>query len=435
MKLKIFVSSTINDLPSEREAAYRGILDVPAIPIMSERTFNAMDKNSLDACLTKVIESDIFLLILGAKYGYEYKNKSITELEYEKAKQLKLPILVFNLPYVDKQDKQKEFVQKVGDINDGRFWIEPKNVFELKDKITDALREVIKQNELSSKQSTEFLYPNLIPITFPDKLYIAEKSIDRNDIIEKSWETEFKLKKRCSDRQLIVRATLFNSRFCPDGWYSFENKIITFRNLRDPKEPLYTVIDNGTVDEIECSAFFMVSDSYKNYFKALVAKTFIEFLKSRKIYKVKEKKTDIYRFGMLDLSSPSTRTIKWQKVNMAKRKVIHKRISKEDGHVICYRHLAFTFSIQEINDKWFICLNPTWSYTSDGIKKSNFQRQYLAGIKEKENSQAVYNQFIFIHYYLYNSDLFNPESNYLRFNRLQKIEFEPAIQEEKFKIR
>ena len=433
MRLKIFVSSTIKDLHNEREAALRAVNDVPAIPLMSEKTFNAMDKNSLDVCLSKVHEANIYILLLGGKYGFEYEDKSITEWEFETAKLLKIPILVFNLPYFKKNKKQKEFTSRVGNFKDGRFWVEPTDVFDLQKKITDSIREIIKEEEIINSQLTESLYPNLIPITFPKKLFIAEKYIDRNLIIEKSWETGYKLTMKCTDRQLIVRAVLFKSKYCPDGWYSFGNKLISFRNLRDKNEPLNTIIDEGTIDEIESESFYFISQEYMNYFKALIKKTLIEFFRTRKIYKVKERNKDIYRFGMLDLNEPSIRMVKWQKKNFSIRRVIHNRISKEDGHVIFYRHLAFKFTIEIINNLWFICLNPTWSFTSNGIKKSNYQKQYLSGIKEKENSQAVFNHFRFIHYFFYNSDLFNPESNFIKFNKLQSLDFAPAVVESRFK--
>lgn len=433
MRLKVFASSTISDLPSERAAAFQGISDVPAFPLMSEKTFNAMDKSSFEACLLKVRQANIYILILGGRYGYEFDNKSITEWEYETAKKNKIPVLVFNLIYLEKEQKQKEFEERVGDFSKGRFWVETPNALELKIQITESIRGVIKEEEIKLNQREEFLYPNLIPISFPIKIFIAEKSIDREKIIEKSWGTDFKLKKKCTDRQLIVRAVLFNFKFCPDGWYSFETKIITFRDLRDRKEPLNSIVDEGTIDEIECSTFLNISKQYKNYFKALIKKTLIEFFRSRKIYKVKEKKKDIYRFGMLDINEPTVRVIKWQKKNYRSRKVINKRLSKEDGHVIFYRHLALKFTIEEINKLWFVCINPTWSFTSNGIKKSNFQKQYLSGIKERENSQAVFNHFKFFHYFFYNSDLFNPESNFIKFNKLQNMVFAPAVDDESFK--
>ena len=57
-QLKIFVSSTIFDLPNERKAAFEALRNVGAIPIMSEYTMEAVSADSVTACLNKVRESD-----------------------------------------------------------------------------------------------------------------------------------------------------------------------------------------------------------------------------------------------------------------------------------------------------------------------------------------------------------------------------------------
>ena len=433
MKLKIFASSTINDFPSEREAAFRGITDVPAFPLMSERTFNAMDKNSMEACLSKVKESNVYTLMLGGKYGFEYEDKSITEWEYETAKNLKIPILVFNLSYLDKDEKQIKFAKKVGDFSKGHFWVEAKNAFELKQKITNSIRDLIREIDIARYEQKEFLYPNLIPIMFPKKLYIAQKSINRDEIIKKSWETDFKLKKRCTDRQLTKRAILFNANYCPEDFYTFENQIISFRDLHDKKEPLNSIVEEGTAEEIDCNYFYSSSEEYENHFKALIKNTMGEFLRKRKIFRVNEKKKDIYRFAILNLSKPSIRRVKWIKSKkQSKRQVVYEVKAKEDRHIICFRHLAFNFFIEQLNDLWFITINPTWSFTSNGKRKSRFEETYLGGIKEEENSQAVYNHFRFLCYFINYTDLFNPPSEFIKFQKLPSLEFAPAVKEEEF---
>ncbi len=433
MKSKIFVSSTIDDLPSERKAAFKGIMNVPAIPIMSERTFNAMDKNSFEACLSKVRESNIYILILGGKYGFEYEGKSITEWEYETANSIKIPILVFNLSYLEKEEKQKQFAKKAGDFSTGRFWADTNDAYELEQKITDSIRELIKEIDLARYDKKENLYPNLIPITFPKRLFIARRAINRDEIISKSWETNFKLKKKCSDMQLTKRAVLFHSEYCPEDFYTFENQIISFRNLNDKNEPLNSIIEDGTVEELDCFYIYSVSNDYENHFKSLLRNSLVEFFRGRKIYRVNEKKKDIYRFAMLNISNPSIRKVKWKKDKKAsKRQVIYERKSKEDEHIICYRHLAFKFYIEHLDNSWYVTLNPTWSFTSNGKRKSKFEASYLSGIKEKENSQAVYNHFRFLNYFFNYVDLFNPQSEFIRFKTLPFLEFSPAVKEEDF---
>lgn len=80
---KIFISSTVFDLANERTAAYNAVNKVGGFPVMSEKTMEAQSTDSLTACLSKVMESDIYVLILGSRYGWQPEGKeSITELEY-----------------------------------------------------------------------------------------------------------------------------------------------------------------------------------------------------------------------------------------------------------------------------------------------------------------------------------------------------------------
>ena len=87
---KIFISSTVFDLTNERTAAYNAVNRVGGFPVMSEKTMEAQSTDSLTACLSKVMESDIYVLILGCRYGWQPEGKeSITELEYQTAARTK----------------------------------------------------------------------------------------------------------------------------------------------------------------------------------------------------------------------------------------------------------------------------------------------------------------------------------------------------------
>lgn len=81
---KIFISSTVFDLTNERTAAYNAVNKVGGFPVMSEKTMEAQSTDSLTACLSKVTESDIYVFILGGRYGWQPEGKeSITEMEYQ----------------------------------------------------------------------------------------------------------------------------------------------------------------------------------------------------------------------------------------------------------------------------------------------------------------------------------------------------------------
>lgn len=83
-KLQVFVSSTYKDLKEERQAAVEAILDAGHIPAGME-LFKAGNESQLKTIYKWIDESDVYMLILGGRYGtVETKSgKSYTQLEYE----------------------------------------------------------------------------------------------------------------------------------------------------------------------------------------------------------------------------------------------------------------------------------------------------------------------------------------------------------------
>ena len=92
-KLQVFISSTYEDLKEERQAAVMAILSFGHIPAGME-LFAAGDESQMDVIKRWIRESDVFLLILGGRYGsIEPKSKkSYIQLEYEYAKSLGKPL-------------------------------------------------------------------------------------------------------------------------------------------------------------------------------------------------------------------------------------------------------------------------------------------------------------------------------------------------------
>lgn len=92
-KLQVFISSTYIDLKDERQAAVEAILDSGNIPAGME-LFKAGNETQLKTIERWIDESDVYLLILGGRYGsIEAKSgKSYTHLEYEYAVKKNIPI-------------------------------------------------------------------------------------------------------------------------------------------------------------------------------------------------------------------------------------------------------------------------------------------------------------------------------------------------------
>ncbi len=399
-KTQIFISSTIKDLTNERIAALEAVNELGAEAIMSEYTINAQNNNSVNTCIDKVKSSDLYILILGGKYGWRPSNdKSITEIEYITAQENNIPILVFNLNYIDKEDLQKEFSEKVGATF---FWKQIVNIFQLKDFIVKAVKEEIDKWEKEQKEKTESIYSSLLNISFPEKIYIAEISIDRDEIIKESWNTDKKLKMNASWYDVTVSAIHNRSIRFPHDWTCYKNQILTFHDLSDHNLPLSSVIDLGTVDSIRCEEFYRKSEDAMKVFKNLLRNC----LKT-KLYKLKinwykgEKLFAFMPFQDTDTQKWKNREIEWTKIKKAKRTVVKINYSKKNPDKFSSaRHLAFTADFYEFENNWFLSVKPDWIVTWKDFKPSNFGFEKIQYIKREEKNLHVFNHLNFILEYI-----------------------------------
>lgn len=160
-KLQVFVSSTYTDLIEERQAAVEAILASGNIPAGME-LFSAGDESQMTVIERWIDESDVYLLILGGRYGSIDKNtdKSYTHLEYEYALKQGKPLfaVVISNEALDnkvKRDGTKAIEQDRTDLlksfretvtsNLVKFWEDKKDI---KLAIYDTLGEFSHRKEL-----------------------------------------------------------------------------------------------------------------------------------------------------------------------------------------------------------------------------------------------------------------------------------------------
>lgn len=98
-QLKIFISSTCFDLSQIRQDLNDAIVQWGHKPLMSERIsfpVNPVLSNEENCIRTVRDEADIFVLIIGSRYGYKVDSgKSITNIEYQTAVEKGIPIYTF----------------------------------------------------------------------------------------------------------------------------------------------------------------------------------------------------------------------------------------------------------------------------------------------------------------------------------------------------
>jgi len=113
-KIQVFISSTYSDLKSERQAAVDAILKAGHIPAGME-LFAAGDESQLETIKRWIDNSDIFMLILGSRYGsIEPKSKkSYIEVEYDYAVNAGKPFFAIVISETAIDDKVKKHGKEI----------------------------------------------------------------------------------------------------------------------------------------------------------------------------------------------------------------------------------------------------------------------------------------------------------------------------------
>ena len=95
-KVKVFLSSTFNDLIEER-GAVEAIIHRMAEQYIGMEHWGSFNAAPLDQSLEMVGKSDVLLLALGDRYGFvpPGQSQSITELEYCAARTAQIPVLPY----------------------------------------------------------------------------------------------------------------------------------------------------------------------------------------------------------------------------------------------------------------------------------------------------------------------------------------------------
>ncbi len=109
-KLQVFISSTFTDMLEERQAVVEAILRAGHIPAGME-LFAAGDESQLETIRRWIDDSDVFMLILGGRYGSmePSSGKSYIELEYDYAVSAGKPFFaaVISDEYLDSKIKSQ----------------------------------------------------------------------------------------------------------------------------------------------------------------------------------------------------------------------------------------------------------------------------------------------------------------------------------------
>lgn len=302
---------------------------------------------------------------------------------------------------------------------------------EFSDVQIEQRRKKFESGYLSSEP--ENIFTNMIKIGFPTKFYKAELNIDEETIVTNLNIFLASIGKRTIKKlkpAKLVQRALRERKERSSDWILYENYLYTFRDLTQNNEPFRKIIDCGTITPLDCSEFYEQNEAYHRSFKHLLRNTLIELCRFKGIQWYAKSK--IFRFT--NSNPPGIKQVRWRGKKESTKTVIFEMLNKKEGHVICYRSLAFKASFLNFDADWYLVVNPTWSYTNpSGYHESRFQSAYISGIKRLENNKTVFNYFRFFSYYLSYTDLFVRDFPCLKVYSPKSFSISPSLNEAKLK--
>lgn len=228
-----FISSTYSDLIMERDKVTQAILELNHFPAGMEQ-FPAAGIPPIEVIKSYLKDCDYYVLIVAARYGSTYddgsnKGKSFTEVEYDLATELGIPVIAFlhndmkSIPSgkTDEDDVKREkllkFRERVEKGNQTvKYWSNPDD---LKAKVLSSIPSAIKYQDrtgwmraCSIKDNNATENNNLQNEINQLKVQMKEKEKSRN-------EAEISYKRTINDLKLELNKlkSIVSSRSEPDN--------------------------------------------------------------------------------------------------------------------------------------------------------------------------------------------------------------------------
>jgi hypothetical protein len=167
----------------------------------------------------------------------------------------------------------------------------------------------------------------------------------------------------------------------------------TFWSFHDPRENCTRgIVDLDQVEAIDTKLLAFHEDlDEQNNFAFLLRKTLDHQVQKDLAW---DKDKGIFYFRAFNPNEP--RTFQYQSAkNPAKADVVNVSISKkEEDKVAFVRHHAFQPKFECLMDQWFLMVNPTYHFTTNGFLRHSYPDALLSGKKRLDNNASIRGQLI-----------------------------------------
>lgn len=219
---------------------------------------------------------------------------------------------------------------------------------------------------------------NILPITLPTEMFVSS--------------TPYKPKK--------AAAILLDGDAPRFDWAI---KGGTFWSFSDPRKTVCRdIVDLDQVESIDTSVLAFHEDrDEQNNFAFLLRKTFDHQVRNELCWN-KDRKI----FYAKALAENTSRSFGYEaSKKRASTDVVNVVMSKTDKeHVDFVRHHAFVPRFELLYDQWYLVINPTYFFTTNGFIPHSYPASLLAGKKRMDNSASLRGQVVMWHRFLSQPD-------------------------------
>lgn len=291
-------------------------------------------------------------------------------------------------------------VLSIGDLESRIAGIQTQKLSRVVQVLSEELEEGYAVNpRISDKSKEEYLLSNLIEIEIPDSVYIGEVAIDRDDLIEKTWDLEEirSLPKTASWSQVIKTALKLDDEPPVNDFLVHGGNLITFHDLNDLEERLTEYVFADSIEEFQSEDYFGQDEDHRRLFSHLLGRCFTQLVYPIGIRFHFDEKQHFFLPKETDDLEP--REEEWSSTN-ASRKVYTPTVG-DDGELWYAKHLSFDTRFYYLQDSWHIAISPDWYWSSDGwyqtYSRIGEKRDW---IKNHEWNDEVRNHFRFLNEFL-----------------------------------
>ena len=224
---------------------------------------------------------------------------------------------------------------------------------------------------------------NMLPVQLPNEIFVAQ--------------TQLTTQKALAAMKSIQSGRRYD-------WMINSSSLWTFS---DPlTNSIKTLVERDQVEVIE-TAFLAKHDAVdqQNIFAGLLRHTMEQEFKNQLGWDNKKR-----QFYFLPHPGSIARTFHYQggkQKTQADVVSVYKK-AKEDGPVDYVRHHSFIPRFERLADQWYLIVNPSYFFTSDGTRPLTYPEALLSGKKRLDTNSAVRGQIIMWQRFLSGSEVGDP---------------------------